>query len=72
MEFLKRILQDDYYYDYVRRFVNNDISYFCVSYIIGGYTGGTINYQKSQIIKGIEQLISSNRFVLQQEEKKEA
>lgn len=69
VDFLKRLLQDDYYYDYASRFFNNDVSKFDICYIISGDIAGRINYQKLQIIKGIEQLISSNKLVLQPEEK---
>ena len=69
IEFLKRILKDYNYYDYAYRFFSNEISSFCVSYIIAGDTGGSIYYQKPQIIKGLEQLILLKRLVLQPEEK---
>ena len=69
IEFLKRILKDDNYYDYATRFFNNEINKFCISYIIAGDTGGSIYYEKPQIIKGIEQLISLNQLVLEPEEK---
>ena len=70
VEFLRRILQDDYYYDYATRFFNNEINNFGVSYIIGGDTGRSLNYERPQIIKGIEQLILSNQLILQPEEKR--
>lgn len=70
VEFLRRILQDDYYYDYATRFFNNEINNFGVSYIIGGDTGRSIKYERQQIIKGIEQLILSNQLILQPEEKR--
>ena len=59
-EVLRRIVQDDTYYDYASRFFNNDISRFCISYIINGDVGGALYYQKPQIIKGIEQLFQQN------------
>ena len=67
IEFLKRILKDYNYYDYAYRFFSNEISSFCVSYIIEGDTGGSIYYQKPQIIKGLEQLILLKQLVLQPE-----
>jgi len=67
-EYLKRILQDEQYYKYALQFFTNKTRAFWVCYIIGGDTGGTISYKKTQIMKGIEQLISSGEIVLQPEE----
>ena len=40
IEFLKRILNNDFYFEYASRYFNGDIDNFAVSYIIGGDTGG--------------------------------
>ena len=68
IEFLKRILNNDFYFEYASRYFNGDIDNFAVSYIIGGDTGGLIYYKKSTIIKALEQLISSGQIVLQPDE----
>lgn len=68
IEFLKRILNNDFYFEYASRYFNGDIDNFEVSYIIGGDTGGLIYYKKSTIIKALEQLISSGQIVLQPDE----
>lgn len=68
IEFLKRILNNDFYFEYASRYFNGDIDNFAVSYIIGGDIGGLIYYKKSTIIKALEQLISSGQIVLQPDE----
>lgn len=68
IEFLKRILNNDFYFEYVSRYFNGDINSFAVCYIIGGDTGGSIYYKKSTIIKALDQLISSGQIVLQPDE----
>lgn len=68
IEFLKKILNNDLYYQYASRYLNNETHRFSVAYIIGGDTGGNINYNKGTIIKGLEKLISSSQIVLTPEE----
>ena len=68
IEFLKRILNNDFYFEYVSRYFNGDINNFAVCYIIGGDIGGSIYYKKSTIIKALDQLISSGQIVLQPDE----
>ena len=68
IEFLKRILNSDFYYEYALRYFNGDIDNFVVSFIIGGDTGNSINYKKSTIIKAFEQLVLSRQIVLQPDE----
>lgn len=68
VEFLKRIVQDSNYYDYASRFLDNEIASFGVCYIIGGDTGGTIKYEKSTLLEGLEQLITSGKLILKPEE----
>lgn len=68
VEFLKRIVQDSNYYDYASRFLDNEIASFGVCYIIGGDTCGTIKYEKSTLLEGIEQLITSGKLILKPEE----
>lgn len=68
IEFLKRILNNDFYFEYASRYFNGDINNFAVCYIFGGDTAGSIYYKKSTIIKALEQLISSGQIVLQPDE----
>ena len=69
IEFLKRILNDDFYYEYASRYFNGDIDTFKVSFIIGGDSGYSVYYKRSTIIKGIEQLIESGQIELDDERK---
>ena len=68
IEYLKRILNDDFYFEYALRYFNGDTNSFSICYIINGDTGGIISYGKNTIIKGIEQLISTGQIVLQPHE----
>ena len=68
IEFLKRILNDDTYFEYASRYFKGDIDDFKVAYIIGGDTGGMIYYEKSTIIKAINKLVSSGQLKLQPNE----
>ena len=70
IEFLKKILNDDFYFEYASRYFNGDINVFSVNYIIYGDTGSYVYYNKTTIIKAIEQLLSSGQMVLQPDEKK--
>ena len=51
VEFLKRILKNDTYYEYASRFFNNEISIFCVGYVISGDVGGNVKYNKTWNVK---------------------
>ncbi len=68
VEFLKRIIQNNNYYNYAKKFLEDKIPTFGVSYIIGGDTGRTIKYSKSTIVEGIQELINSKKLVLTPEE----
>lgn len=68
VEFLKRIIQNNNYYNYAKKFLEDKIPTFGVSYIIGGDTGRTIKYSKSTIVEGIQELINSKNLVLNPEE----
>ena len=65
IDFLKRILNDDLYYDYATRYFKGDINNFSVSYIINGDSGSSLNYHKSIIIGSIDRLVSSNIITLE-------
>lgn len=68
IEFLKKILNNDFYFEYATRYFNNDTNKFAVAFIIGGDAVGGIYYEKSIIIKGIEYLISMGQITLQFDE----
>ena len=65
VEFLKRILNNDFYFEYASRYFSNQINKFMVSCIKNGDIGISICYSKIAIIKGIEQLILSGKIVLE-------
>ena len=69
VEFLRRIIKNNSYYQYALKYLKGETNRFAVSFIIGGDTGGTISYNRSTIIKGIEELILSGKLVLNQEER---
>jgi hypothetical protein len=69
VEYLKRILDNDFYFEYATRFFSGVINRFDVAYIYFGDTMGTINYQRSTIINGIEELIKNGQIVLDQSKK---
>lgn len=64
IEFIKRILDSDFYYDYAYRYLNNDIASFVVCFIIGGDTAGIISYKRSTLISAMKQLEQSNQIRL--------
>lgn len=68
IEFLKRILNNDLYFEYALKYFKGDINAFAVTYIIEGDTGASIHYKKTTIIRGIEQLVSSGQIILNQVE----
>ena len=69
IEVLKRILNDDIYFEYAQRYFNNDISEFRISFIYYGDTAGSISYKKSTIVKGLKELVSTGKIELSPEEK---
>lgn len=68
IDFLKRILKNDFYYEYASRYFNDQTDRFCVSYIINGDTGLSLSYNRGNIIRGIQNLIHGNQIVLQPDE----
>ena len=68
IEFLKKILGDEYYFEYASRYFTNKISGFCVSYIMEGDAIGGIFYDKATIIRGIDLLISTGQISLHGDE----
>lgn len=68
IKFLENVLRDDTYYNYVCRFLSNEISMFKVTYIIGGDTGGMLIYPRAQIVVGIEKLINEGLMKLNEQE----
>ena len=51
IEFLKRILNNDLYFEYALKYFKGDINTFQVTYIINGDTGSLVHYKKNIIIK---------------------
>jgi len=67
-EFLNKILTDEEYYKYALNYFKNEIPSFRVSYIIAGDSGISIGYEKSEIIKGILNLVLTNQLKLEGEQ----
>lgn len=70
IDFLKKVLEDDRYYSYVKKYFNGEIKDFHVVSIYMGDTIGNIGYSKLSIIKGIEYLIQNNFLFLNGDVKK--
>ena len=68
-EFLKRILEDDNYFEYACRYFYDATDKFIVSSIINGDLGVNIRYDKTTIINGIKELINTNQISLNTEKK---
>ena len=68
IEFLKKILSEEKYYDYANKYFNKEIPNFAVSYIIYGDTGGSIFYNRAKIIIAIQELINNNKLSLTSEQ----
>lgn len=68
-EFLKRILEDDNYFEYACRYFYDATDKFIVASIINGDLGVNIRYDKTTIINGIKELINTNQIGLNTEEK---
>lgn len=68
-EFLKRILEDDNYFEYACRYFYDATDKFIVASIINGDLGVNIRYDKTTIINGIKELINTNQISLNTEEK---
>lgn len=70
IDFLKKVLEDDRYYSYVKKYFNGEIEDFHVASIYMGDTIGNIEYSKLSIIKGIEYLLQNKILFLNSEEEK--
>lgn len=70
VEFLKRIIDNDIFYDYVSRYLKKEINSFQVAYIAYGDTGGGISYNRGTIIRGMEKLVASGKISLNENEQK--
>ena len=68
-EFLKRILEDDKFFEYACRYFYDATDKFMVTSIINGDLGANIRYDKTTIINGIKELINTNQISLNTEEK---
>lgn len=69
IEFLKKVLNDDACFSYVKKYFNGDISEFNVCSIYRGDTIGNIGYTQGQIVRGIELLIEYKQLFLTDIEK---
>lgn len=69
VEFLKRILEDDNFFEYACRYFYDATDKFIVASIINGDLGVNIRYDKTTIINGIKELINTNQISLNTEEK---
>lgn len=67
-EFLKRILNNNQYYEYAYNYFTNKKPDLKISYIIAGDIGMQLSYKKTHIIKGIDILVSSNQISLNQKQ----
>lgn len=68
-EFLKRILEDDKFFEYACRYFYDATDKFIVASIINGDLGVNIRYDKTTIINGIKELINTNQISLNTEKK---
>lgn len=68
-EFLKRILEDDKFFEYACRYFNDATDKFIVASIINGDLSVNIRYDKTTIINGIKELINTNQISLNTEKK---
>lgn len=68
IEFLKRILNNDLYFEYALKYFKGDINTFQVTYIINGDIGSLVLYKKNIIIKAILELMLSRQISLKPEE----
>lgn len=69
VEFLKRILEEDNYFEYACRYFYDATDKFIVASIINGDLGVNIRYDKTTIINGIKELINNNQISLNTEKK---
>lgn len=68
-EFLKRILEDDKFFEYACRYFYDATDKFIVASIINGDLSVNIRYDKTTIINGIKELINTNQISLNTEKK---
>lgn len=69
VEVLKRILNDEKYYQYAKKFFDNEIKLFRIKYIFSGDVCGNISYNKITIIEGIRYLLENNMLTLNPSQK---
>ena len=61
-EFIKRILVQDNYFDYAKRYFNGEIDEFKVGYVKNGDICGNISYSKNEIIRAMDIYIKENNL----------
>lgn len=67
IKFLKKILEDERFFNYAYKYFSNEIDKFKVAYIISGDTKG-LSYNKNQIINGITELVACGDWYLSPQE----
>ena len=61
-EFIKRILMQDNYFDYAKRYFNGEINEFKVGYVKNGDICGNMSYSKNEIIRAMDIYIKENNL----------
>lgn len=67
VELLKRILQNETYYQHAYKCVTGENADFKIGYIYYGDISGTIKYEKIQIVRGLEKLIKAGAIELSED-----
>ena len=67
IKFLKKILEDERFFNYAYKYFSNETDKFKVAYIISGDTKG-LSYNKNQIINGITELVACGDWYLSPQE----
>ena len=69
IEFLKRVLDNDNYYEYAQRYFDGEISKFQIAHVLNGdISPEGLHYKKTSIMQALEKLISSGQIALNPQE----
>ena len=69
--FLKNMLKNKQYLEYIRKFFNNEIEKFYICSVYNNDIIGNVSYTKSSLINAIKLLIEDNEIVLSKDEESE-
>lgn len=69
--FLKNMLKNKQYLEYIRKFFNNEIEKFYICSVYNNDIIGNVSYTKSSLIDSIKLLIEDNEIVLSKDEESE-